>query len=287
MTEKLIPEYPDTKDVSLEMRPLLDPLFKALAPEISEFAFANIYLFRKTHNYRVSRLNGNIAILGNDRMETFFILPFGLPDKETLVRLFRDFSFMKCVDELKAKALEKEGYRAVEDRDNFDYLYRREDLSALAGRRFHSKKNLVNYFTGSYKYEGRPLLDTYIPDALKVLDEWRVAQSEEGDYAAAKEALERCDELQLCGGIYYVEDRPAAYALGEELNPSTFVLHFEKGAGDYKGLLQFVNRSFAQLLPQKYEIINREQDLGVEGLRKSKLSYNPSAFVKKYRVYIR
>ena len=91
--------------------------------------------------------------------------------------------------------------------------------------------------------------------------------------------------MQLCGGIYYVDGNPVAYSLGEELGRGkSFVIHFEKAVGEYRGLWQFVNQAFASILPEFYETINREQDLGDEGLRQAKLSYRPIGFVKKYRV---
>lgn len=283
MTE--IGKYPIFTEPALEARQSLHQVFISARKGISEFTFANIYLFRNTHNYRVSFLEGNLVVSGNDSGNTFFMLPGAFPEGAVLKELFGRFSFMKCVTEEEKEIFLNLGYRVEEDRENFDYLYEREEMTSLAGRRFHRKKNLVNFFTGAYTYEGRPLIDEYIKDALFVLDEWRKAQSRPGDYEAAKEALVNCDELQLCGGIYFVEGKPAAYALGEELKDDTFVVHFEKGIGDFKGLLQFVNQSFASILPQKYRFINREQDLGDEGLRKSKISYRPAGFVKKYRAH--
>jgi len=279
-----IPEYPDSAEITIAMRPLLHPAFKQLSSEVSEFTFASLYLFRGAHNYRVSALpGGGYLITGSDAGKPFFMLPFGLPEAALLRELFAGFGSMKCVTGAQAPELIRAGYRVVEDRDNFDYLYAREDLSTLAGRRYHRKKNLVNFFTGHYEYEGRPLLDEYIPDALAVLDGWRASRDSEGDYAAAKEALERCAVLQLCGGIYYVDGKPAAYTLGEELDKKTFAIHFEKGLEGYKGLMQFVNLSFASILTGLYDRVNREQDLGDEGLRKAKMSYRPVGFVKKYR----
>jgi len=279
-----IPEYPDSAEITIAMRPLLHPAFKQLSSEVSEFTFASLYLFRGAHNYRVSALpGGGYLITGSDAGKPFFMLPFGLPEAALLRELFERFGSMKCVTEAQAPELARAGYNVVEDRDNFDYLYAREDLSTLAGRRYHRKKNLVNFFTGHYEYEGRPLLDEYIPDALAVLDGWLSARDSEGDYAAAKEALERCAVLQLCGGIYYVDGKPAAYTLGEELDKKTFAIHFEKGLEGYKGLMQFVNLSFASILTGLYDRVNREQDLGDEGLRKAKMSYRPVGFVKKYR----
>jgi len=283
-----IPAYPEMAEITLGMRPSLHPAFKKLGSGVSEFTFASIYLFRKTHNYSISALGGsNYIITGRDGDRPFFMLPFGLPDTEVLRGLFERFSSMKCVTVAQAPELIKAGFPVSEDRDNFDYLYARSDLSTLAGRRFHRKKNLVNFFTGHYNYEGRPLLDEYIPDALSVLEGWRAERDSDGDYPAAKEALAMCTPLQLCGGIYYVDGKPAAYTLGEELGPKTFAVHFEKGLDRYKGLMQFVNLSFASILTGLYDTVNREQDLGDEGLRKAKMSYRPAGFIKKYRASLK
>ena len=158
-------------------------------------------------------------------------------------------------------------------------------LSYLTGKKFHKKRTHLNAFLNNYNYEGRPLLQEHIPDAIHILDVWRQSRDDPGDYATAKEGLQKAEELQLCGGIYYVDGKPVAYSLGEELDLGrSFVVHFEKAVHDYKGLWQFVNQAFASILPDIYETVNREQDLGSEGLRKAKLSYRPVGFVKKYRI---
>lgn len=271
--------------VEMAARELLHPMFRALGPEVSEFTFANLYLFRRTHDYEVSLLPGGKPVFsGGKGQDSFFMLPFGLPEKEVLESLFKKFAFMKCVGQADVRALEGMGCSVFEDPDNFDYLYSRGELSSLSGRKFHRKKNLVNFFTWRYEHGEEPLTEGHINDARAVLEAWKDAQDDgHGDYEAAKEALTLCEELQLCGSIYYVEGKPAAYVMGEELNPSTFVIHFEKGVPGIKGLLQFVNRHFSSLLPEKYGHVNREQDLGEEGLRKAKMSWRPVARVKKYR----
>lgn len=131
-----------------------------------------------------------------------------------------------------------------------------------------------------------PLLEEYRDDALRVLDAWNERHGSGGDYAAAKEALEMMWPLQLCGGIFYIEGEPVAYCLGEEIAlGKSFVVHFEKAVlkDEFKGIFQFINQAFASILPDKYETINREQDLGNEGLRRAKESYNPVGFIKKYK----
>ncbi len=279
-----VPTYPEAVPLSLDLRRFLHPMFKKLHCGISEFTFANLYLFRKKHHYRITRAEGaHYALLGEGAKGPFFMLPFDLPSHELLKTLFERHGTMRCVPEPLVIKLEALGYRVLEDRDNFDYLYSRHDLAHLPGRKFHKKKNLIRAFESSYAYEGQPLLEENLPDALQILDAWRAGREDDGDYLAAKEALENMEKLQLCGGLYRVDGRPAAYTLGEEnALGKSFLIHFEKAVPGYKGLYQFVNQCFARILPDKYETINREQDLGDEGLRKAKLSYQPVGFVKKY-----
>ncbi len=280
-----LPPYPDACDVTLDLRPNLHERLRRLTEGVSEFTFANLYLFREAHTYRLTLLADTLpAILGRDGDAPFFMLPFGLPGPELLARLFNDHVCMKCVTDTQKTALESLGYRVMEDRNNFDYLYRRCDLAELHGRKFSKKRNMVNAFINNYEYTGKPLLEEHIPEARDILEAWRAEHGSPGDYHAAREALEKSWELQLCGGIYYVENRPVAYSLGEELADSTcFVIHFEKALQGYKGLYQFINQAFAAILPDIYDTINREQDLGDEGLRQAKESYQPAGFVKKYR----
>jgi hypothetical protein len=281
-----IAEYPGFSEVVLEDRAELHARFQALPDGISELTFANIYLFRDVHRYRVARLEGDLPVISGQDREPSFILPFGLPDEDRLGELFSRFGVMRCVSPSQAEELSRMGCRVWEDRDNFDYLYRREDMVGLSGRKFHRKKNLVNLFLRNNTCTGKPLLSEYAGDALAILDTWRQQQGDPGDYAAAREALEKMELLQLCGGIFYVDDEPVAYSLGEELaRGRMWVTHFEKAVADerYRGIYQYVNQAFVSILPEKYELINREQDLGDPGLRQAKESYKPVGFVKKYR----
>lgn len=290
---KTIPQYPDSIAIDLGLRPVLHPLLKKLSHGISEFTFANLYLFRDRHGYKVSRVGSyvgqgdepSMVITGEDWGKPFFMLPFAIPEKETLDLLFENHRQLKCVSTVQADCFVRGGYTVMEDRDNFDYLYLQENLANLGGRKYHKKRNLIKAFVRDYEYEGRPLLDEYIPHALGVLEQWRENRDDDADYLPAKEALEMCSPLQLCGGIYYVEGQPVAYSLGEEnAGGTSFVIHFEKAVPGYKGLWQFVNQAFASILTEYYTTVNREQDLGNEGLRKAKMSYQPHDFVKKYRV---
>lgn len=283
----MIAHYPDCSEITMELRPVLHPMFKAVAEGISEFTFANIYLFRETHHYRISQLDHDLYIItGRDADKSFFMLPFGLPGASVLKDLFARYGSMKALTPSQAEQLADLGYDVSEDRDNFDYLYSREDLVNLTGRKFHKKKNQLNLFVRNNECQAKPLLEEYRDDALHILEQWRRRQDGPGDVVAATEALEKMWPLQLCGGIFYIDGRPAAYCLGEELAGGTsFVIHFEKAVltPEFRGLYQFINQGFASILPDKYETVNREQDLGDSGLRRAKEGYHPVGFVKKYR----
>jgi hypothetical protein len=278
--------YPESTPLTLDLRPQLHPLLQRLTEGISEFTFANLYLFRTTHHFAVATLAvGTIAVLGRDGDTPFFMLPFNLPGPALLAALFHDQGMMKCASRTQATILEHMGYLITQDRNNFDYLYRRQDLALLGGRRYHNKRNLIKAFTSTHAFAAQPLRQEFRDDALRVLDEWRAGANGPGDYEAAREALELMEPLQLCGGIYYVQSQPVAFVLGEELAGGvSFVIHFEKAVAGYKGLYQYINQSFAAILPEDYATINREQDLGDEGLRQAKLSYIPAGFIEKFKV---
>ncbi|MBM4027585.1 MAG: DUF2156 domain-containing protein [Planctomycetes bacterium] len=257
----MIEEYPDFSALALEQRPWLHPRFQRLPDGMSELTFAGLYLFRAAHQYRVAQIGQEVLIITGRDAEPFFILPFQLPPGDILNALFDRYRTMKAVSSSQAEQLSRLGCRVWEDRDNVDYLYSREKLATLSGRRLHRKKNLVNLFLRNNVCTAKPLLEEYVGDAQRVLEQWRMQQEtlaaanppaagrklqsgSPGDYAAAKEALEHMEYLQLCGGVFYVDDEPVAYTLGEELaRGRMFVVHFEKAVLNKKhaGIYQYVN----------------------------------------------
>jgi hypothetical protein len=285
-----VPIYPEFAPVSLEMRDDLYPALNMIKDGISEFTFSNLYLFRRTYGYRVSRLPGKTFVIeGSKNGKSFFYVPCALPERRILAELMDSHDYLKNLSQSQADEhraeLEQLGYAVSEDRDNFDYLYLRTDLAELSGKTYHKKRNLVNAFINSYDYEQKPLRKENLSDAISVLDKWRESKGLEGDYVASREALELFDVLGMRGCVYYVDGAPAGWCLGEPLAKGRmFAVHFEKGVDEYKGIYQFINQAFAQALPSYFKTINREQDLGDEGLRQAKMTYRPCSFVNKYRV---
>lgn len=276
------------------MRSELHPGLSLLDDGISEYCFAGLYLFRNAYQYHAALLPGGedkLVLRGIKEGQTFYAFPCGLPDDADLrTTLLSEVDYVKGLAERFADPVriwaENNGYTVFEDRDNFDYLYLRSDLASLEGRRYHKKRNHVNAFISSYQYEEKKFTADTIKDARYVLDAWHEERGRDDDFHASKEALDLWQELGLCGYMVYVDGRPAAYTMGEALQKGkTFVVHIEKGISSYKGVYQFINMAFAAILPSHYHYINREQDLGNPGLRQAKMTYLPTGFIKKYRLY--
>lgn len=287
---KAIPDFPSLTPITAFMHNELYPFLNNLSDGISEFTFLNLYLHQKKYGYEISKLvNTTYVLVGSDKKGTFFCIIGGLPEKKQLCTLLEKYGRWKHISqsvyESCINCLEEMGYVPEDDRDSADYLYLRESLATLAGKSLHKKRNLANGFEKAYEWEVKPLDETTAADAGKVLDAWQESRSEDTatDYEQCSIALSLLLVTNLEGWIVYADGEPAGWALGEYIaNGKFFVVHFEKAIDSYRGVYQFVNRATARALPETVEYINREQDLGDEGLRQAKMTYRPAAFVQKY-----
>lgn len=276
--------------ISLKHQTLLAPKLKSLNTAVSEFSFPNLYLFRGNHDYHVFERDGFTFIMGKTYDEKTHVMPAcdirNIPEK-TLKSLMDDCDFLFPVNAEWLEYLKPMGIEYTSTDGDTDYVYTSEKMSTYAGRKLHKKRNLLKQFTQSYTAKAYMIDKDRLKDAFAVLDEWQENSEmtkEETDYKACTEALELYDELNICGGIYYVNGEPGAFILGEELTENTYVMHFAKALTKFKGIYQYVYNDFASILPKKYEFINFEQDLGSMALRIAKTSYVPDMLVHKYRV---
>jgi hypothetical protein len=286
-----IPPYPASRSLDMSDKPLLDEVFNRLQPRVSEFTFANLYLFRSAHAYRLTLVGEALVVLGKGYGgEDYFMPPLTGDITRVLAVLFGDGLTLYGADEAFAQSYLR-GVRLDlwEDRDSFDYLYLRAELAELPGNRFHKKKNRINYFASRHSFAIEPYAGRHLAGSLALLDEWqRVHAGLESrslalETEATREALEMARELGLQGVVVLVENAVRAFALGEKLNEATSVCHFEKADPFLEGLYQLVDREFNRLLFTDCTWVNREQDLGEQNLRESKLSYHPVELVKKVR----
>ena len=177
----------------------------------------------------------------------------------------------------------------TEDRDYADYIYLKSDLSTLKGKKFQSKRNHINRFRNTYPdYEYTPITPDRIQECLDLEAEWckvNNCDQQEGtgnERRALIYALHNFEALGLTGGILHVNSKIVAFTFGMPINHETFGVHVEKADTSIEGAYAMINYEFANRIPEQYIYINREEDLGIEGLRKAKLSYQPVTILEKY-----
>ena len=278
--------------LDLRHKDLLFERLRKIAAPISEYSFPNLYLFRDVHKYEVV-LDDHVFIRGRTYDGHTFVMPTEPLDRmgtACLTNALQDADFLFPIPEEWLTHFPADQFEASFQDGDADYVYTVEKMVTLAGRRLHKKRNLLKQFTQAYRHEAFPLTNERIADARVVLEEWlRELKADPAgtDYDPCKEALERYDELVLCGGITYADDEPAVFVLGEEVNDDTYVLHFAKARTKFKGVYQHLFNSFARVLPPKYRFLNLEQDLDQENLRVFKSSYVPDTLVRKARVRLK
>lgn len=287
-----IPIYPAARPLELADKRLFQEHFRALQPLVSELSFANLFLFRQAHHYSVTAVADSVVIFGcGYDGQPYFLPPISGERGAAACRLLQEGHTLYGADEpFLADNLEGGGFALAADRDNDDYLYLRSELAELPGNRFHKKKNRINYFALRHNFSVEPYATSHLPGALQLLDEWQrvhvdgMSRSLAAETAATREGLALAEELGLNGVVVLTGGKVAAFALGEQLNDTTTVCHFEKTDPFLEGLAQLVNREFSRSQPPACTCINREQDLGERGLREAKLSYHPVGMVRKFRV---
>lgn len=188
----------------------------------------------------------------------------------------------------------RKSYPAIwveEARGHWDYVYSTPELAELKGKRYHKKKNLLNQFLKKYDHTYVPFGPALVNQALSLQTDWcEWRDCESFDTLAAEnrvieKTLAHWEKLEgLMGGGIEVDGRLVAYTVAEPISRDTIVIHFEKGNPEVIGAYQAINQMFLASLPENLALVNREQDLDDPGLRKAKLSYHPTGFLKKFRV---
>lgn len=176
---------------------------------------------------------------------------------------------------------------AYADNRNFaDYIYNADDLRNLTGRKYQPKRNHVNRFTNEYEYRYEPLTAAHKDECMRLEAEWRKSHTENRQSITAEQhamlrGFDHFDALGLLGGALYIGDRLVAFTYGSPINGETFDTHMEKADTSYDGVFAAINMLFARHIPDQFRYINREEDMGIEGLRQSKLSYHPAMLGNK------
>ena len=281
------------KKIEFEDKDILLGYLEAQTHRICDFSFVNMYSWRNAHNTSFAISDDMLFIrVGYEPSEYAFLPPLGKGDftlaMEKLIAYAKEENIGLTLVSVTTGAREmiEAGmpgkFEFTENRDGCDYLYEREKLATYSGKKLHSKKNHVNKFSNTYNWRAEEITRDNINDCYIVQDLWCAENDCDGkdkdinnETCAVRAVLEAFFDLPVRGLIMYVDDEPAAYSIGSKIAEDTFDVHIEKALTKYDGIYSMICMQMAKICADGFTYINREEDLGKEGLRKSKLSYRP------------
>jgi len=300
------------KPIEITDKKLFDDYFHKHPPETSEFTFTNLFMWRNYYNFLFLEFKEHLLLFSNDYLKKrkkpintdstdyiYFFPPIGpYPDK-IIIELFENIGNIevhRVPEDICEKLTENEKFNnlnlvCLEDRNNWDYFYNKDEIVNLAGNKYRQNRRWLQKFLSNYNYEFTLLTENVIEKCKELQLEWCVMractedESLEAEQEAIYEALNNFSTLGFSGGLLCVDDKCAAYTFGEMLNNKTLVIHIEKAHMEYDGAYQAINNLFLKNCCVDTIYVNREQDLGIEGLRRAKESYKPIRMKKKSIIY--
>ena len=295
----------DFQRVNLNHKAPYEAILMAGSERGCEYTFANLYLWGLQN---IAFLHDSVLRFSHFYGRSVYPYPIGTGDKQTAIEaLLRDAKErgipcriigMTEADKEELEHLFPGTFYIRADRDSFDYVYDINDLADLRGRKFQSKRNHFNRFcTDHPDHQVLPMTCDLMPRVKEFVEGWYARRRETdpmGDYMLESVALARlfnhCGELDMEGLVLMDGDEILAITMGSRLSPDTFDVHFEKAREDVSGAYNAINCHFARYLRLKYpdlKFLNREDDMGLEGLRTAKLNYRPHHMVEKYRAVVK
>lgn len=284
------------RPIDLSMKPMVDSYILPHGLWGSEYTFTNLFIWGQNGQIKLAESDSTLFILLNDGEKgEFMFAPLTVGDYGSAVergaRYLEARGHKACFHAISGSLEERfrtscGDFTLLPDRDDSDYLYLSDDLINLRGKKFHAKRNHVNRFITENSYEYIELSSDMLGECLDVYDEW-LGEKLDADASALAErqaiaaAVSNMERLGVKGCGIRLGGRLAAFSLGERINDELAVIHIEK-ADDVDGLFAFVNQQFAQHSWSGVKYINREEDMGIEGLRKAKLSYHPVRMIDKF-----
>ena len=283
-------------------REAFNAILKAGSPRGCEYSFANLCLWGRQE---IAFIHGCIAIFAHFEGRSVYGYPIGPGDRRAVIQdMLQDAknrgipcrigSLTESDREELSEWFPEEFYLAA-DRDGQDYVYDINDLADLKGRKFQRKRNHLNRFKAvNPDYTVEPLTKDNMEQAKLLVHHWYAWHREQGmgDYLLEQVAMDRAfrhyDALGMDGLLLKLNGETVAFTIGSFLTEDTVDVHFEKAREDVDGAYAAINSEFARYLREKYPsllYLDREDDMGLEGLRKAKLSYNPHHMIEKYRAY--
>lgn len=291
-------EIGDFKKVEVGDRELFREHYSRYPVEHSDYLHAVMCSWQHYMTYRFARIDGSIVIAGEHDGIHYPRPPVG-PWRPDLVREVMEFSQaqgwetkLTMIGERTAELIGKDlpDLELVTHRDYFDYVYLSSDLADLPGKQYLKIRNYLNKFRRTYEHSVEPIETENKPEVREFLIRWCEQKGCDEDPFLLHErqatmfAIDNFFDLGLEGCVIRVDGQIEALSIYEQMTEDTAVIHFEKANFDITGLYQAINYEAARLLAPRYRYINRESDMGVEGLRRAKEKYRPDHMLKVFHV---
>lgn len=269
----------------------------------SEYCFTNQFLWGNVFGMEVTLIDGCLCTIYRREGNAVHDFPTGAGQtREAILALIEDDrndgrkTIFRGILEAQKEWIEHTFpgmFDIMPKREDFDYLYLTDKLSSLSGRKLHSKRNHIARFeeTGEWSYE--EMTPENIGGCREMYQNWLIQNKDRLDDSIQKEQVlvEGCfahfRDLKLEGGVLVQKGKVAGFSIGSPLNSDTFIVHIEKADTTIQGAYPMLNRQFVRHNMMDFQYVNREDDLGLEGLRKAKLSYYPDILLEKYEARLK
>jgi len=285
-------------------KPTFDKFFGARYCENAEYTFTNLFMWRELCNLCWAVEDEVLYIFSSSEEKFSAWQPIGAQEKmqDAITKILRvaeenrgDRKFMfVVVEKIFAEELARyphADFDITAERDSFDYVYLAQDLINLSGRKFHGKKNHLNAFRKEYPAaEYVPITEEIIPKCREELNIWSETHKRANpddpfigyEQAAIHEIFDHFEAFKLKGGAILIDGKVVAFTFGEQLNSDTAVIHVEKADQNVRGIYAAINQNFVEHEWSEMIYINREEDMGIDGLRRAKESYRPIKMIEKF-----
>lgn len=295
------------RPITLDAKSTIERYTKPWALECSDLSFANLFIWGADGKMEYAEKNHSLYIkMDFEGVPVYFWAPIPEYGKTVDYRkaIYDGFAYMKQIGveptyrsvwtPFRDKMLEAcPELFCVPTDISWDYVYSRESLATLKGKKLHGKRNHINKFLSQNPdYEYKKLEPSMVPDCIALYEHWSEEKDEpstqlEDEKRSVFLALNNMDVLGLTGGTIYLNEKLCAFTVGERLLPQMQLIHIEKANTDIDGLYPMINQQYILHECESVEWINREEDMGLEGMRKAKRSYNPARMVEKYMLSLR
>lgn len=290
----------DFKPIDISMKQMVEHYTAKWKLECSEYTFSNLLMWGCGGNIMLAEDEQALYILLHWGNERFMFAPLTVePESEyyqTALDKAEEYMSTHGIDPIfkgisgpiKAAFERCTGYELTDDRNNSDYVYTMESLRDLAGKKLHAKRNHIHQFMAQYgeRYEYVKITGDMMGECVDVYNEWLSEKSPDEtdnmELCAIKTLLMHMDVLGIRGGGIRIDGKLAAFTLGQKMDDNVAVVHIEKADNEIMGLYTVINNQFVQHELTDVKFINREEDMGMEGLRKAKLSYYPAYMIDKF-----